>query len=134
MRVDRVVTGLAGFAMVLAACGDAEARLDSIRDEPVLTIVVDGVESERVTEGSGDSGLGVPSPSTIRRTITLESGSVEEAMAEVAERAEDLGWAIEDLHGRVGYSASRVEDGEQVTLQIAGLPNESLFWIDISKR
>lgn len=128
------VAGLCAIS-VFGGCGSSgPSTFDRLRDDPAAATTPSGVASERVSESSGNSGIGKPEPARYRRTFVLAADAdVAAAIEELADGARAAGWTLEprDL---VGYNGTKQIESVDAQLVITAVEAERTVWIELSAR
>jgi hypothetical protein len=124
--------GIGAALLALLACGGSGAsRLEALKSDPMAEYSLPGAVDERVTESPGSTGPGVPSPATVRRTSTVPSGTVPEALDAIADAARGNGWTLRERVPN-GYSGEKTVDGLQAQIMIAGIDADDVVWVELS--
>lgn len=123
------------LVVLLGGCDDAdpEAALAALRADPLAAVgpsqaVGDAVETSDV----GSTGT-KPTPSTLRRSFDVQDGEEEEAVAELADAAVELGWEVTS-RSSLGVSASKRLGDLFATARIAGFPETDRVSVVLTSR
>jgi len=125
-----IVIAVVIAALALTACNPEEARLETLRTDPMADVHLPDAVDVKVAETGGNLRFGVTSSAFIRHGFTMPPGGVPDAIEDLAEQARAAGW---DLHDPAsGYGGSKIVGGLSSSIGIGGLPDSNDAWVEIS--
>lgn len=132
--VSRLAVACATTVAVTACFGGADnAALEALREDPLASARIGGTTDERRTESAGNSGVGLPSPSVVRRTFATTSDDVTAVLDAMAQAARDAGWSVEP-RAPLGYRGEKRVGSFDADLLVTAVVAERTAWMELSIR
>jgi hypothetical protein len=137
VSAGRVSTWMIGGALsaasigLFAACGSSDARLATLKTDPMTTYELPSAVTSKTTESAGGTSA-VSSPSTFRRRFTVATGEGDEAIRAIAEAAVKAGWTLHPIGD--GYGGDKTIDDINAQITIQGVLADDVVWFELSSR
>lgn len=122
------------LVLLLALTGCTRtASLQALKHDPMASVELPTALSVDVSQSPGGTALGIPAPAKIRRTFTVATGTVPQAISDLAEKARSAGWTLHPL-ALAGFAGDKAVDGRFLQIVIDGTTDNNQVWVELMTR